>query len=478
MRVPFLGPTYNGRSNFLDPTRCINFYPEINPNPNPKSSLSLIGTSGLLKALDTSRSTIRGLYGLDQLYVVADNLFFSWDGTTLTQIGQLSTNTGPVIMKDNGSLGHQICVVDGSVYIYDTIAKTLVQPSSYPKLIHLAYIDGYFVGVDDELTHYTSDLYNGLVWNALAQGLVLSTTDKLRGIAYIQQQLVMIKQGSCEFWYDAGVATSMGSPFARVPGAMVAFGTDASYSITAGPNSSVIFLGFQRLGDNLEFVGVVQLSGYTPQIISPPAINYRINQFSVKSDAIGYSYSEDGHTFYVLTFPTADATFVYDFTTQLWHERSSYRESDSPDVVGRHRGNCYACFNGTHYVGDYNSGKVFQMSSNVYSDDGDPIISTRIAPISYDLTDLEAQFIHRFYVDIEVGVTDPSLVVDPKAMLSWSNDSGFTWSNTYEATLGKVGEYRTRLIWRRLGGAINRVFKLTISEPIRKILVDSYADIS
>jgi len=63
---------------------------------------------------------------------------------------------------------------------------------------------------------------------------------------------------------------------------------------------------------------------------------------------------------------------------------------------------------------------------------------------------------------------------DPKAWLSWSNDGGHTWSNKYEAAMGKMGEYKTRLSWRRLGKARNRVFKLEMPSANKKIIVNAF----
>jgi hypothetical protein len=51
-------------------------------------------------------------------------------------------------------------------------------------------------------------------------------------------------------------------------------------------------------------------------------LEYAIQSYGNITDAIGYTYQQDGHPFYVLIFPSAEATWVYDVSTQLWHERA------------------------------------------------------------------------------------------------------------------------------------------------------------
>jgi len=240
---------------------------------------------------------------------------------------------------------------------------------------------------------------------------------------------------------------------------------------------SLFFIGYQQQNKGAELIGVVQLSGYGVEVRSPAGMVAKMQKLGKDSldGAVGYCYSDEGHTFYVLTI--GDYTVAYDITTSMWHERSTWREPSSPGITGRHVGACYAKWSGKHLLGSYKSGIVYEMSSSFLDDDGVPIRSERIAPVLHDLEDFEDLFFYRFYVDMETGgTTDPT--ADPKAMLSWSDDSGRTWSSEYEASIGKQGEYMCRLIWRKLGYGFNRVFKLAISDKVKRILVGTYVDVS
>jgi hypothetical protein len=207
----------------------------------------------------------------------------------------------------------------------------------------------------------------------------------------------------------------------------------------------------------------------------------------------------------------------------MWHERSTYTKKEhvrfdsngTPEVlsslpfsVNRHLSSCYANFNNTHLVGDYRTGNVYEMASGYYSDNGEPIVSTRTTNIIFDPNDNENLFISKLQIDGEMGVGDQSVYGDdfgdavladgtgvadgsyyagslvlrdsvgsnPEAFLSWSNDSGNTWSNEYAASMGKTGQYDTRMIWRRVGLAKNRVFRLRISSPVKKIVTGSFLE--
>jgi hypothetical protein len=228
-----------------------------------------------------------------------------------------------------------------------------------------------------------------------------------------------------------------------------------------------------RANDQGEYAGVIMISGYSFKVISPAAITYQIGKWQDKSDAFAYCYSEGGHTFYVLTSPSANQTFVYDLSTQMWHERSTY--DGHPYQINRHVGNCYAFFNHNHLVGDYRNGNIYRMSSSIYTDNEDPIIAMRQVQHLYDRNSMDNIFIHQLQVDAETGVTGDMANF---ASLAWSDDGGHTFSNDYLASLGKRGQYSVELNWRRLGYSRDRVFRLTIGGNMKKTIIGAVAEVS
>lgn len=479
MIIPFCGPTYNAVSPNLNCSRSVNLYPELAPDGS-KSVMALIGTPGTILWTSIGAKVIRGMHVFSGLlFVVAGNGLYSVSssGSVSAILGTLTTTAGRVAMKDNGLAaagvgGNQLMITDGAngyIYNVNTAAFSTISGGGWPgKPVTLDYIDGYFViGVADSMSAYASNLYDGTTWNALATSPISASPDPIQCVFNLHQQLWITKTHTSEVWYDAGTPTSTGFPFARMSGGVIDYGTVAPWSVARGDNS-IFFLASQRNNDEGQFVGVVELAGGVPQIISTAAITYQIGLLSAISDAFGYCYSEGGHTFYVLTFPSANATFCYDAATLMWHERSTW--TGSPYVIGRHVGNCYVYFASMHLVGDYANGNIYRMRSDVYTDNGSPLVSIRTAQAVFDSQGMEGLAINRLIVDCEMGVGGG-------AALSWSDDGGHTWSNEHYASMGAAGAYGGRLVWRRLGlhkyGFIPRI---TISDPVKRVILGAYAE--
>ena len=509
--IPFLGPTYNGRSVNINASRCINFYPEITGVQDDKAVLALVGTPGtqIFTIIPTTSAAVRGVYsfGGKLFAVVANKLYTIASDGTYTEEGTLSTSTGNVDFADNGLAssgvgGDQLMIVDGTDgYIYNitTDAFTKITDADFLATpTQVEYIDGYFVIIDGSMRFVVSELYDGLNYNGLATAAVSSTQDKVQSVTTLNNQLMFIKEHSSEVWYNAAVPTSEGSPFARVSGAVYDYGTPAPWSVARGGNS-VFFLSTAKTNNQGSFFSVSQVTAYQPQIISTPPIAYRISQSTTLANCFAYCYSDEGHLFYVLTNPTDDWTLVYDVSTQMWHERSSFDEGTS---VKRHISNTYAYHAGEHYIGAYNQPIISKMSSNYYTDNGVSIYSIRTAQHIFDPNELNPVFISRLDIDAETGVgsnTSVTLLVNhladgtwvangaitaggiensaqnPQAYLSWSNDGGHTYSTEYPCALGAENAYTARLVWRRLGYSRNRVFKLRISDPVKKNIINAYA---
>jgi hypothetical protein len=467
------------------------------------------------------------------LFVVSGNTLYRIDSKLVsTTVGTINTTSGFVTFIDNGIAangvgGNQMLILDGSYgYVYDYLANTIVvHPSAnFPRpAVAAAYMDGYVIATSGNMGITVSELYDLSTFNGLAIAAAISSPDNIKNLVNLHQQLFIIKEYSTEVWYNTGTATQDGCPFSRVPGAVIDYGTAATHSVTRG-NNAIYFLANQRISDGSgSLYGVVELNNYTPTLVSPPQIVYRINQMTDIANAQAYFYGDEGHAFYVLTFPTDNVTLVYDTTTQQWHERSTYTtkkyvtfDTDgSPsysvsDILtqNRHLSNCYAFFAGKNLVGDYRTGNIYEMSSHYYTDNSEPIVLERVSPIIFDNRDKENVYISRIIVDGEEGVGDSSLYQSPVGVgyladgsyyadgsifagafemtdsvgsapqiaLSWSDDSGKTWSNEYESSMGRIGEYKSRAIWRRLGFAKDRVFRLRCSAPVKKIFTGAYIE--
>lgn len=406
-KINIIGPGYVGRSANVNTSRCINFYPELK-SPDSKDVAALIGTPGLSLFSNTNLNPIRGLHVFNGLlYLIAADKLYSIDGSGIlsAQLGNsLVTNKGRVQMADNGLAptgGNQLVIVDGSnIYVWDVSTSTFTTVGITANTI--CFLGGYFIADIGGGQWQRSNLYDGTTWNALNKSTADAAPDNLLSVFNNHGELWLFGEYTTEIWYHSGSGTLY---FARMSGGVVDYGVAARHSIAKGSNT-LFWLATKKNNNQGQFAGVCMAAGYNARIISPPSINWQINQYTTIDDAFGYCYSEEGHEFYVLTFPSANATWVYDSTTNLWHERSSYK--DDPYKVGRHLGNCYAHYNAKHYVGDYETGNIYEMSSAYYTDAGEPIASVRIMPHLSDKQNLKNFFIHKLQIDAETGIGDGS----------------------------------------------------------------------
>lgn len=296
-----------------------------------------------------------------------------------------------------------------------------------------------------------------------------SSSDNLVTLYENNRELWLVGERTSEVWYNAGNANF---PFLRIPAVGPQIGCAATNSITR-MGTTLCWLARNEQGQNI----VVQTNQYSWERISNHGIEDAIAKYPVVSDAIGYCYEEDGHLFYVLTFPTADVTWVFDAQTGFWHQRLSF----SGGVFHRHRSNCFMDFGDVRIVGDYQNGLFYQMSRSFYSDNGAPLIAQRrTGPVwsnrgsmnFFGNTSRKRIFHGWIQIEFTPGVgLQTGQGSNPQAMLRWSDDGGFTWSNEHWASIGAAGETKNRAIWRRLGRARDRVYELTYSDPtVRDII--------
>jgi len=470
-----IGPGYLGRSSNVNASRCINFYPELNPQDS-KSVGSLVGTPGSLLFVDSASGVIRGMHFFNNLiyFVAADKLYSVNSaqivsavidvGTGLQVV--LATATGRVVMADNGiysvggAVANQLAFSDGqTVYVYNITTGVLFSLPAPAKSI--AFIGGYFMINNTGAQFRISDLYNGSSWPALAISTADAYPDNLASVVNNHNEAWLIGEYSTEVWTPDGTANPM--PFSRM--AIIDYGTKAPYSVAKGSNS-VFFLVSQRNGAAGELFGIGMANGYGVDIVSPVAINYQISNYAVVEDAWGYCYSERGHEFYVLTFPTANATWVYDVTTGLFHERSYY--SGSPYIINRHIANAYAHAWGKHYIGSYVDGKIYEMSEDYYDDNGTTIASVRVAP-PLDENNNNV-FISKLQLDAETGVgevdapvlpvvEDDDDICGPVVIQRVAYGYGFVWGGTYAdpGTLYKIDPATNAVLATKNLGAVGSI---------------------
>nr|WP_299942240.1 packaged DNA stabilization protein [uncultured Microbulbifer sp.] len=366
-----------------------------------KSPAVLHGCPGLEELIGIGK-LVRGLFtrpSSGELYVVIDRgLYRITEHFSTDSLGTIG-GSGRVGMADNGQ---QLCIAAGkSGYIY-TEADGLkeIEDESFPGASTVTALDGYFIFSNPNSGQrgqfFISSVLDGEVYDATDFATAESYPDDLMRVFADHSQLLLFGSETIEIWFNSGNASF---PFTRAQGSVIEQGLGATWTV-AKLDETVAWL------DNEGSVRMLQ--GTTPVRISTHAVEYAISKGDW-SKAVAWSYTEEGHQFYVLTVPPGrvrkfsgyereepgiPSTHVYDAATQLWHERSTYAK-------GYWRAGFYAKAFGKHVVAAIDSGRVYEMSLSYYRDANKPIISEIQFPQVQ--SDGKRFIVHSLQLDMEVA---------------------------------------------------------------------------
>jgi len=511
MKTPILGQSYVARSVNAADARMVNLFPEVVTEGEETGFLQRAPGLKFLQTVGTG--PIRALWahqtnGSD-FYVVSGQSFYKLTGTTATPkfLGTVS-GTGPVSIADNGTQIFLACNPDGFIYNEVTNVFAKITDLDFAGAVTVTYLDGYFVyNQPNSQIIWVSQLLDGSSVDPLDFASAEGSPDGVVALISDHRELWVFGTDSVEVWYDSG-ATDF--PLTRIQGAFNEIGCVAPFSV-AKLDNGLFWLGTDARGQGI----VYRANGYTGVRVSTHAIEWQIQQYGNISDAVAYTYQQDGHAFYVISFPTGNATWVYDAATQAWHERAGFSNGE----FTRHRSNNQCNFGGTIIVGDYENGNIYQFDLETYADNDQPQkwlrswralmpgqnnfrrtsqhtlqlnaetgVGLNLYP-GYDSEDLiteDGKEIIAEYAQVTIS-TQAGLELtteandnfeilgvntnledtngyiletnsypatpgyNPQAMLRWSDDGGHTWSNEHWSSMGKIGQYGFRTFWRRLG---------------------------
>lgn len=413
-------------------------------------------------------------------YVIGDSLSATLPGTAIktgniTNIGNGYTDGNYPAQSLTGGSGSgasaNITVASGSV-----TAVTLVNAGVgyVPGNILSAALPG---GVDFAYTvattggagfSYSVDTIGGQAFDPIDFATKAGYPDPIVTLIVMNLYIWLIGTQTTEIWFNAGAADF---PFQIFPGVFIEHGCAAKYSI-AKQDLSIYWLSQDRQGHCIVLKG----NNFAAHRISTFAIENEISKYETISDARGFTYQQDGHVFYILTFPTADKTWVWDESSQLWHERASllFVQENSFTVDGNlHRAiynSCGFC-GGLVYVGD-DLGNLWELDPNNYLEGETPI--TRIRSFPHLVNNQKRITYNQFIIDMECGTetvdTSANSANPPLVNLRWSDDRGKTYGNYVSQSLGAVGQFLTSIQWGRLGLARDRVFEISWSVPQKTAL--------
>jgi hypothetical protein len=471
----FAGPTYALASLAADAQRAINIYPEIVESGTGKAKLYYRATPGLAAWGTLPTAPVRGLWaGSGILYAVGGSKLYSVSsGGTPTLRGDVTDDAthSPVQFFPN-SAGTELFIVSAGQAFVDTGTGPVSAPVPADDRVDAAFpagqvgtastaaqLDGFFIAAKfDSNRFFLSALNDATSWDALDFAQKEGYPDNIARVIADHEELWLMGDETLEAWRNEGAADF---PFRRDPGAFIHQGCIARFSAV-----NLIDGPAWLAGDTRGRAVAVRAQGFQPVRCSTHAIEQAWATYSTVADAIGYTYTDGGHHFWVLTFPTANATWVFDLSTGMWHERA-YGPS-----LDRHRGRCHAFCYEKHLVGDHTTGVIYRMEPGLYSDAGTDIRRVRTAPHLAEENVLIVH--HRLQIEIDDMPGNHTAVT-----VDWSNNGGSTWSSAHTAsTSSALPNKLRRLIWRRLGVARDRVYRVTFTQQYPLSVINAYLELS
>ena len=494
----FCGQAYTLPSTNVSAQRCVNLYPERQADVGKEGEqIYLKSTPGLRQILTVGDGPIRLLHRStsgrifcvsgSKVYLI-ENTGTGWTSrvagankaaTTPLEFNGLTEARDTLILAFNGEENNgEFTVVaasfadsnglDNTVF-FDALSQySFIESASdwaftnnllgnpAPLRRGVTWIDGRFIVIGKDTNEFYVSNINSFTIDELSFASAEGFADPIVQVARNHRDLWLFGETTIEIFTNTG---NSDFPFERIPGGFLEVGCAAKRTVAKAGDltlGKMIWLGQTENGDCIVYMA----TGTNPQRISTHAIEHAIKGYADVPGATAFVYQEGGHEFYVLNFD--EATWVYDITTQSWHERSSLIDGTAERWRAGHH--VWMPERRAHIIGDYSSNKIFLLDDSYYKDGTYPIQRIRSAPV----ISAAGKFVScaQFQLDMETGVgLQSGQGSNPKLVIRWSDDGGHNWSNEIEVDAGAAGEFERRAIARKLGRFRNRVFEVRYSEP-------------
>lgn len=485
MRMPLVGGAYKDKSLIASAQETINLYFEKNNNPQaPAPGTYYLFPGSSILGTPAAQDNTRCLYttSLGTCYaVIGVNVYSVSVNGAMSFIGAIPDRESQVIMADNGLVAVLVDGVDGFAIDLATNNFGQVVDAAFYGADYVAFLDTFFVFnrpdtnqfyISLSMADYTM-LTGGTGFDPLDIAAKSGSADIIVGIVTVHKELWLIGSLTTEIWIGTGAADFY---FQLVQGAYIEHGCLAQFSIAY---TDVVL--FWIMQDKQGQFQIMMGAGYEVKNIATSYLIGLMSEMESVSDAIASVLQINNHAFYVVSFPTANLTFAYDLSENEWLRLSWLNEDDG--VLNRYRSQVFTAFNKQVIGGDWESGKLYVINPNLYTDFDGPILRRKTFFHSVGSNFERVNYL-AFDADVEVGTTsiteadvENGTATEPIMNLSWSDDRGKTYGNAVQQGFGLQGDYLTTLSWNRLGQARDRIFKLEWSADIKTSLLGGFGTV-
>lgn len=455
--IPFqmIGPTYQSRAKPLSSQQTINWYPQL--DQRGKDAFVLLPFPGL-KEFGQADGIDRGLHQMGEL-------LYQVKGTALYEISSTGTHTNKgsipgvsrCIMADDSDNLYIVSTDERKVYRYTKSTDSLAEltDANITGSKSVAFINNFFLYTKDRFTGVSNAGDGSIVQGNNIIGAETNPDDLVRDYVF-EQTIYRMGKRSIESWYVSGVGNP---PIDIIQGQIFDVGLKAIQSV-AQTDEAFYFLGDDDV--------IYRARSGTKERISADGISNYIQGLSRSDDAIGWTFTIEGQNFYAITFPTGGRTFVISEKLGIngWFELSSGLD-----------GGIYQCSTGIRVYGknvfaDRTNGKLYTLDFDSFTNDGETLKRTRVTN-SVDGTLLNPTFrgsrlgMSKMEIIMETGIgTISGQGENPRILIEYSDDGGFTWTHGAWPRVGRLGERTLRVEFFELSTFYERMFRITTTDPV------------
>jgi hypothetical protein len=451
-------PLHSYRIESVSSARLVNTYAEKAPEEG-KGPIILRRAPGVSTFCPCGASQGRGLHAMaGQLYAVSGSKLFRVSSRATTEDLGAIAGSGLVSMTDNKT---QLAISAANrLYVYEDALTQVSDPDVPTKLGRIDFLDNYLIGIREGTGQFVcSALADFTDFDALDFATAEGAPDDLLTLAVDHRAAFLVGEKSSELWENVSAGADF--PFTRVPNGFIEMGGLGRDGICKQDNS-VFWVANDRT--------LRRLTGATPQRVSQHHVEREWKKYTTVSDVRCSPYAIDGHLCVVVTFPTANHTWVYDCTTNEWHERESYPR-DVWDVCA-----VVECYDRV-FVQRASTGEIGVLDPNVYSEWGGPLRAEWAYQSMY--SEGKGIQVHRLEMGIRTGVgLESGQGENPRIMLERSKVGGQdgTFRPLGARSLGTQGKFKTKVHWDALGTGNDNVFRAWLSDPVPLTVWNTMAD--
>ena len=458
--INITGGSYQSRSRPLSSQETKNFYQQV--VEAGKEQYVLHSFPGL-KTLGSATGLDRGMTVMNEVgYRVAGSKLYRFTSSGVhTELGGIS-GSGRCIFSNDGT--NLIIVTGGIVYQYNGTALTTVTDSNITGSTAVTFLNNQMIYTNPPLFVVADPGIPNVASGLNAASAESQPDDLLRAYAY-QQSAYMVGDRSCEPWWNTGTGNP---PLERIDGQIFEVGCSAIHSI-AHTDEYLYWLGDDH--------AVYQATGGSKRRVSSSAISHAIQGYSDVSDAYGYTFTFEGLNFYLLTFPSANATWCLSeaLGDKGWFQVSSGTEG------GKYQGSSLVNVYGKNMVADATNGNLYELDLDTFDNDGEVIQRRRVtSSVNGKLLGQPGKRVQmsRLEILMEAGT---GLITgqgeNPKIMVDISYDGGRSYVSKGFVKTGRLGSSTLRVELFCLDSFYDAIFRLTTSDAVSYELYSAVIDV-